>query len=343
MVADPCAVSLATTQVAASGAAQVVTPEATPAARKFDCFFVYPRVGPGAPAGAGHSGGGTALTSTPESLPAAVTMAEAAQFSRVCRVWAPVYDQATSPGPAGFPTAYASVAAAFQDYLTHDNDGRPIIFIGHSEGAATLVGLLSRLVNASSRLRSRMVLAILLGGNVQVRAGRVTGGSFSHIPLCTSPGQAGCVIAYSSFPGAPPADSMFGRPGQGISLTSGQTATSGQQVACVNPAAIGGGTADLDPIFNAVIGGGSATSNPPQQAGVTTAWTAFPGLYQATCEHADGATWLQVSKVTGPSDHRPVVGESLGPADGYHEYDVFLALGNLVADVAAAEATWSGQ
>jgi hypothetical protein len=44
--------------------------------------------------------------------------------------------------------------------------------------------------------------------------------------------------------------------------------------------------------------------------------------------------------VTGTSDHRPVVTEQEGPAWGYHPDDVNLALGNLVADAAAAEAAW---
>ena len=54
-----------------------------------------------------------------------------------------------------------------------------------------------------------------------------------------------------------------------------------------------------------------------------------------------GATWLQVSKASGPSDHRPVVTETDGPDWGYHVADVNLALGDLVADAAAAEASWS--
>lgn len=282
---DPCAVSLATTQVAASGAAVVTRTAVASAASRFDCFYVYPRVGP-AKAGTGSGSTLTAQSVRQPALAAAATQ-EAARFSQVCRVWAPVYQQGAADD---FGTAAASVQAAFEDYLAHDNDGRPIIFIGHSEGAATLIELLSKLVDGDPGLRSRMVLAILLGGNVEVPAGKVTGGSFRNIPLCTSPGQAGCVIAYSSFPGTPPAGSMFGRPGQGISLSIGQTATSGLQVAC---------------------------------------------------EQADGASWLQITKATGPSDHRPAVTESDGPAYGYHPYDVNLALGNLVTDVAATESSWS--
>jgi hypothetical protein len=50
---------------------------------------------------------------------------------------------------------------------------------------------------------------------------------------------------------------------------------------------------------------------------------------------------LQVTKVSATSDHRQVVTEVDGADWGYHPYDVNLALGNLVADTAAAEAAWS--
>ena len=109
---------------------------------------------------------------------------------------------------------------------------------------------------------------------------------------------------------------------------SGQTAKTGLQVVCVNPAAIGGGSAPLAPFF-------------PSNGKEPTPWVKFPNLYSAHCESAGGATWLQVSKASGPSDHRPVVTETDGPDWGYHVADVNLALGNLVADAAAAEASWS--
>jgi hypothetical protein len=59
------------------------------------------------------------------------------------------------------------------------------------------------------------------------------------------------------------------------------------------------------------------------------------------CASAGGATWLQVSNVTVAG--RPVVSETLGAVWGYHLYDINLALGNLVGDVAAAEAAYPGQ
>jgi hypothetical protein len=225
-------------------------------------------------------------------------------------------------------TAYESIRAGFEDYLAQDNDGRPIVFIGHSQGAAMLILLLQRMVEHDAALRHRLVLAIILGGNVEVRKGSLTGGTFTDIPVCHRHGESGCVIAYSSFPTTPPADSLFGRPGRGVSLQSDQRARRGLQVACVNPGAVGGGTATLETYF-------------PSEGTVPTPWVEFPGLYSARCESKGGATWLEVKKATGASDHRPTVTELQGPAWGYHADDVNLALGNLVADVAAAEASWS--
>ena len=224
--------------------------------------------------------------------------------------------------------AYESLLGGFRAYLASYNDGRPIVFIGHSQGAAILIRLLASVVDDDASLRARLVLAIILGGDVEVRTGSLTGGSFEHIPTCSRPQEAGCVIAYSSFPSEPPPSALFGRPGQGVALQSGETAKQGVEVVCVNPASLGGGRADLDPVF-------------PSLGATSTPWVEYPGLYTARCERAGGATWLQVDKATGSFDKRPVVSELDGPDWGYHTDDVNLALGNLVADVAAAEATWT--
>lgn len=326
---DPCAAPLAATVVNASGQRSVVRSD-EPVGSKFDCFYVYPTV---------SQEGTTNSDLKVQKAEIAVAFAQASRFSQVCRVWAPMYHQVTASGlvasehnPAialeGGTVAYQSIRSGLEDYLAHYNDGRPVVFIGHSQGAAMLILLLEHLVENDAALRNRLVMALILGGNVQVRTGSLEGGSFTDIPLCSKEGEAGCVIAYSSFPGTPPAASVFGRPGQGVSLQSGQFTAKGQEVACVNPAALGGGAALLEPYFPAL---GTAK----------TLWLNYPGLYRARCEHADGATWLEVSKATGPSDHRPLVTQALGATWGYHADDVNLALGNLVADVAAAETTWS--
>jgi hypothetical protein len=141
------------------------------------------------------------------------------------------------------------------------------------------------------------------------------------------------VIAYSSFGSTPPAGSLFARPGQGVSLQSGQLARQGQEVACVNPVTFSSQSGALQPYFL------SATSAVPHVT-VSTPWVTYPNLYSAQCERSGGASWLQVTATAAPGDARPTVSATLGPAWGYHLQDVNLALGDLVADVAGEEAAY---
>ena len=330
---DPCETSTAATVVPASGP-RIIQPGRVHPDPQFDCFYVYPTVSP-------QPTDNATLQVQPSVT--RVTVAQASRFSQVCRVWAPMYRQRTvaslRKGLGGDPqadaVAYQSLLAAWRDYLANDNDGRPIIFIGHSQGAAMLIRLLAGQIEPDPALRSRTVLAILAGGNVAVPVGRTVGGTFAHLPLCTAVAQTGCVIAYSTFSGEPPSYAAFGRPGQGVSLMSGQPATSGVQVACVNPAALGGGTGYLQPYFR-------MTTSTTSALRATTGWVTYPGLYSARCRSEGGASWLQVDTLAAAG--RPVI--AAVPASsgwGYHAEDISLALGNLVADVTAAEATYSSR
>jgi pimeloyl-ACP methyl ester carboxylesterase len=328
LVDDPCDISRATTVINASGMPTVEHFGVSSDASGYDCFYVYPTV---------SREFSTNADLRVQKTEVAVASAQAAPFSAVCRVYAPIYRQVTLLGlseardldvnPAATSTAYESLRSSFEDFLAHYNDGRRIIFVGHSQGAAMLILLLQRLVDNNASLRSRVAAAIILGGNVEVPTGREVGGTFGHIPLCTKATERGCVIAYSSFPSVPPEASLFGRVGQGVSLQSGQRARHGLVVACTNPAALSGGSATLEPLF-------------PSAGELSTSFVTYPGLYKAACEQADGATWLDVTKATGRSDKRPVITESSGPEWGYHVDDVNLALGNLLSDVAAIEHEW---
>ncbi|HEX4433525.1 MAG TPA: DUF3089 domain-containing protein, partial [Acidimicrobiales bacterium] len=210
--ADPCASSRAGTAVSGSGATRPVATPTSARARRFDCFYVYPTV-------SAETGVNADLAVQPAERAAAIV--QASRFSQMCSVWAPMYRQITVKGlngsgsgaAAAIAIAYTSLLAAWKDYLAHDNHGRPIIFIGHSQGAAMLIRLLQTQVDPSPSLRRRMVSAILLGGNVQVPPGRVVGGTFRSIPTCGRATQTRCVIAYSSFGSAPPSNSLFGRAG----------------------------------------------------------------------------------------------------------------------------------
>ena len=327
---DPCARDLAATVVNPNGSrrAQAARPAA---GSRFDCFYVYPTV-------SSQKTANSNLKIEPAEVATAVE--QASRFSQVCRVWAPMYRQQTVAGLLDITgyrraanVAFKSLLAGWREYLSRNNDGRPFILIGHSQGAAMLIRLIRSEIDANPELRKRLVSAIVLGGNVQVPIGKSVGGSFQHVPACRAAGQTGCVIAYSSFPSRPPALTLFGRPGTGVSVLSGQTATSGQQVLCVNPAALGGGSGALEPYFTASV-------LPPPGKPVGTPWVTYPGLYTASCKSAGGDTWLQVNDIGLATDRRPRVTEADGAAWGFHVADVNLALGNLVEDVQQAEAAY---
>lgn len=333
---DPCTTSLAATALLANGSRNSATWPASSTASKFDCFYVYPTVSL-------EDAANTDLKVTKAEVGVAID--QGAPFSRVCDVWAPVYRSQTwasvEDGLAGdasvmrstFTVAYDSVSSSWQWFLGHDDDGRPIILIGDSQGSAILIHLISTEIEEDPAVLRRLVVAIIVGGNLQVPTGRSVGATFAKVPLCESTSETGCAIAFSSYPSEPPADSVFGRPGQGVSLQSGQTAKRGEQIACVNPAALAGGSADLVPYYLAVTQTLSKS--------VSTPWVTYPDLYSARCEQGGGATWLQVTTLSGAKGARPVVNEQiLGPAWGYHGDEFSLTVGNLLADVVGEEAAW---
>jgi hypothetical protein len=253
-------------------------------------------------------------------------------------------------GASSFAVAYNSVLTAWQWFLAH-TEGKPIVLVGDSQGSAIIIHLISAAVDHEPSVLHRLLVAAIVGGNLQVPSGQTVGATFTKVPLCTSGTETGCAIAFSSYPSQPPADSLFGRPGQGVSLQSGQTAKVGQQVACVNPADLTGGTADLDPYFLTLT---QVAPDPyidfALKKPVPTPWVTYPGLYSASCRQGGGATWLQVRSLAGTSHTRPVVTDDVvgqlggtGPAWGYHGYEYGLALGNLLHDVAGEEAAWESR
>ncbi len=335
MAHDPCTSDLATTVLPAHGSPTVVR-TGLAGHPPVDCFYVYPTVST-------QTTGNANLSVDPEET--AIAQAQASRFSTVCRVFAPMYRQLTlsaiggghtSPAPS-LSEAYSGVLDAWKYYLAHDNHGRGVVFIGHSQGASMLIRLLSSQVDPNPAERHLLVSAILAGGNVTVPVGKRVGGSFAHLPSCNSATETGCIVAYSSFDQPPPTNSLFGRVGTGVSGLSGPgdgtTPASDLQVLCVNPASIAHPTRPgllLPYAPTARFPGplGLAEGTPPR---ASTPWVSEPDLYTSRCVQHGGASWLQVDTTGIPGDHRPVVRQVLGPAWGLHLDDINLALGNLVA------------
>ena len=313
---DPCAGDLTTTIEQADGTKSVMA-RSDATNPPVDCFYVYPTV-------SGEKSINADLTVGPAEV--AVARAQAAPFSQVCRVFAPMYRQVTLSSLFPYSVeaqydgiAYDDVQNAWLDYLAHYNHGRRVVLIGHSQGTVMLIGLIHREIDPSPAQRHLLLSALLAGGNVQVPVGRLVGGSFTQVPLCTTSTETGCAVAWSTFLEQPPADSLFGRPGSGVSLMDTAVGVpspaAGQQVACVNPADPAAGEAPLIPMMP-----GSATAG----------WVQYPGLYSGQCQSSGGATWLQVSVHHPSSDPRPVVTEAQGAIWGLHVEDINIAVGSLV-------------
>jgi hypothetical protein len=324
VAANPCLSGLTATAVLPGGATRI---ERAAPARKppVDCFYVYPTI----------SGEPTVNADLAIGFrEREVAVAQASRFSQVCRVYAPVYRQITLAAlahPARITIAnaliaYASVRAAFRDYLAHYNHGRGIVFVGHSQGATILTRLLRQEVDPSPSLRRRLVSALLLGGNVTVARGG--GGDFAHIPPCRSSRQTGCVVAYSSFTGTPPPNSQFGRTTSdaGLRLLAPRRVSPGVRILCVNPAAPAGGAGLLKPYLPSL-----ALSFVGGAARVSTPWVTFPREYSARCRTVGNATWLQVTRIGGAADRRPGLTRLGESVLGLHVLDVNIALGNLVS------------
>jgi pimeloyl-ACP methyl ester carboxylesterase len=313
---DPCTSSLAATVLRPSGAARVerATPSADP---PVDCFYVYPTVSAQQTVNANRRIG---------LREREVAIAQASRFSQVCRIFAPVYRQVTLAAlahpkritPADALLAYGDVERAFDDYLAHDNHGRGIVLVGHSQGAIILTRLLARRIDPDSALRHRLVSAFLLGGNV-------TTGDFRHVAPCRARQQTGCVVAYSSFTSAPAAHSQFGRTDSnaGVGLLTPRSARG--RIVCVNPAAPDGGRHALRPYLPtlAFILSGSAVA-------AATPWVGYAGGYTGQCESSGNATWLQIDH-SAAHDRRPDLTRFDGAVLGLHLLDVNVTLGDLVA------------
>ncbi len=197
-------------------------------------------------------------------------------------------EQGLGDDPTADQVAYDSLLSGWEDYLAHDNDGRPVIFIGHSQGAAMLIRLLRSQIDPHPALRKKMVSAIILGGNVQVPRGKTVGGSFDHIPTCGF--AAGDGLRHRLFDlWVRPSDLVRLRPAR----TGGQPAIGSDHLERGTGRLREPGDRSRTPrVPCSRISRAPATSVPGVK--VTTPWVSFPGLYTAQCESKGGATWLQV-------------------------------------------------
>ncbi len=297
----------------------VPEPHVRPANPTSDCFYVYPTI--------------TEDTTLNSDLvlgnEVGVTRIQAARMTRACRVFAPVYRQASIGGFAGppypssgktpFEIAYDDVLAAWSYYLQNHNQGRPVLLFGHSQGAGHLTQLIAEEIDGDAAKRALIVSAMLIGVPVLVPDGQDVGGVFQNMPLCRAATETGCIVNYSVFRdrAPPPTGSIFGTDVDGVN-----------RAACNHPGQLAGGPAPLNPYFSK---GGFGNLSMMAQANIATEYVTMPGLLQGECVRLNEFDYLELRVNADPSDPRPddITGD-LTPAFGLHLVDMHVAMGDLV-------------
>lgn len=287
MQPNECNQDLSATRIEPDGT-RAVEPHVPAEAPGFDCFYVYPTVLlSGAPQMVDFSQAGVEIVDD-------ALLAQGARFSRLCRMFAPLYRQVGLSG--GMPVAGSDRAIGLQDvrdafayYLAHWNAGRKFVLIGHSQGTAVLTGMMQMDVDPVERadVRARMLSALLLGGSANVPAGQTVGGTFQNIPICTAQAETGCAIAYVSYASdsPPTATSIFGR-----------DTPDGMHVACVNPAVLAGNTGRFKgSYFRKNIANASFAPDTPLPADLATPFALYRDLFKGACVERDGVSYLEIT------------------------------------------------
>lgn len=278
-----------------------------------DLFLVCPTV---------YSGSETSFNmslqdqETKEAFLGALNM-ERGIYEKTCRMYAPYYRQASlsayeEQGPAmekALSLAYEDVSAAFGYYLEHENQGRPIVLAGFSQGSDLCLRLLKEYFN-DEELSSRLVCAYLIGW-------RVTQEDLDEAPwLSMARGEkdVGVLVSFNS---------------EAEEVTSSMIVPEGVKTLSINP-------------LNWKTDGTVASRNENLGACFTDYEGAIleekAGLCGGYLDAARGT--LKVTDVT-PEEYPPVL--SLFEEGVYHLYDYQFFFRNLEKNVAVRLEQWQKQ
>jgi hypothetical protein len=128
----------------------------------------------------------------------ACVMHQATPFNSCGKIYSPRYRQAvlrsfTKESPEGkdaLDTAYSDVKKAFEYYLANWNKGRPIILVGHSQGAFHVARLMDDFFTSKPLLK-QLVAAYPIG--MDIHADR-----YVDIPVGDSAAQTGCFVGWNT-------------------------------------------------------------------------------------------------------------------------------------------------
>jgi len=309
-----CSANLDATKIDTAGARTLV-PHVVAKDPPIDCFYVYPT-----------TSRDTTLYSdlVPDAEEKKSVHGQAARLGAKCRLFVPAYHQLTMaalawsvahPQPApDFSIPYRDVLAAWKSYLAHDNHGRGVVLVGHSQGAILLKRLIQEEIDGKPA--QKLLIAAYLAGNPDLNAQ-----SFHAVKPCAAAGQTGCVVAWSSYADTYQGPRFFG------------AAPAGLAPLCVNPAAIAGGRGALETYL----------SKPSFAPAEDPPYVELAGQLTAECvPDAQGAV-LRIRVEPGPA--AGLLGVVLqrfspAPAWGVHPLDISLVQGNMIDLIGSQAESW---
>lgn len=162
-----------------------------------DVFFIHPTTYTGEK----NNGWNAAINDRDLNLKTdnSTILYQASVFNKSCRIFAPRYRQAhidafytdkDSVEPY-FNIAYEDIKNAFEYYLEHYNNGRPIIIASHSQGTKHAGRLLKEYFE-NKPLYKKLVCAYIIGMPIPEKY-------FSNIPPCGDETQTGCFVGWRTF------------------------------------------------------------------------------------------------------------------------------------------------
>ena len=287
---------------------------------KIDCFYIYPTA----------SQDRTMFSDmVPDAAEKRAVHAQAARLREKCRLFVPIYHQFTiaalhyvtsHPDPkartdAYFDVPYRDVAAAWAEYLAHDNKGRGVVIVGHSQGAILAKRLIAEQID--DRPARKLLVGAYLAGNLDLAAD-----SFRTVAPCKAVAETGCFVAWSSYRDEDRNARFFGG------------AAKGHAPVCVNPAAPGGGRGMLDAFLSRP--GLAPASDPP--------YVEVKGQLSAECVTDAAGAVLRIR--IEPSRYQGLLTAAFDrlASDrvswGLHPLDISLVQGNMLAMIGAQTETW---
>lgn len=128
---------------------------------------------------------------------------QASVFNEAGRIFSPRYRQAnlaayypitkedTTHAIEALEFAYQDIKNAFQYYLNHYNNGRPIIIASHSQGTTHAKRLLKEFFDEKP-LQNKLIVAYIVGIFVEPDL-------LKNIKACETPNQTGCICSWRTF------------------------------------------------------------------------------------------------------------------------------------------------